>query len=81
MEPEIIGLGNKCPYCDSSQFSISSGGDFRPPHWSSEILGSAECRGCQRDFLVKLAPELEHAFYAWLMHNNVPRQWVKKLFP
>jgi hypothetical protein len=48
-----------CPVCESSQFSISGGGVVgRPKEWGPEVLGVADCRGCQQVFLVKVPPEL-----------------------
>lgn len=60
---KTLGIGTICPKCGSSQFSISVP-DIRPDDWPPNILGSADCRGCQQDFLVTLPLDLENAVIA-----------------
>jgi hypothetical protein len=81
---QVLSLPMICPKCGSHQFSISVP-DIRPADWPQNILGSADCRGCQQDFLVKLAPELERAVYFLLRSNRIDHvetmKALKVMFP
>ncbi len=69
---QILGMPMICPKCGSHQFSISvSEKGQRPPDWPPSVLGSADCGGCDSNFLVKLPPELENA----LMLMAKGKQW------
>ena len=85
----VLGIGTICPKCKSNQFSISVP-SIRPDDWPRNVLGSADCRGCNGEFLVKFASELENALMeiaegkSWTMFArpdgvNVVRQFVKYL--
>lgn len=54
---EVLEIGHRCPNCDSGQFAIVPVSSLiRPSEWKTNILGLSTCRGCQKDFLVCLAP-------------------------
>lgn len=65
-EIEVKAFKMVCPICESTQFSISEFGVGRPREWPIEVLGVADCRGCQGVFLVKLPQEL-----AWLLYRYI----------
>lgn len=69
---KVLEIGYKCPNCGSTQFYISfSAQDRRPPHWGPEILGAADCQGCQREFLVCLSPKLKGPILALLKFHGI----------
>lgn len=56
---EIHAFKMVCPICERPlSISVPENG-MRPWDWSPNVLGVADCRGCQRDFLVTLPRELE----------------------
>lgn len=66
---EVKAFKMVCLICESTQFSISEPGLGRPKEWGPEVLGVADCRGCQQVFLVKLPEEL-----AWLLYRRIASQ-------
>lgn len=81
-ELQILGIGTMCPKCGSSQFSISVP-DIRPVDWPENVLGSADCRGCDGNFLVKLPPELENALFGILLEidRSIALKVIRCFFP
>lgn len=81
--PLVLGIGAICPKCGSHQFSISVP-NMRPAGWPN-VLGLADCRGCQQDFFVKLAPELENVVFLLLRSNKIDHvttmNVLKAMFP
>jgi len=69
---EVRAFKMVCSICGSTQFSISEPGVGRPKEWPIEVLGVADCRGCQRPFLVKLPQEL-----AWIIYRHISMSWLK----
>lgn len=84
-EMQVLAFDIICPKCSSRQFSISPPGQIRPLEWSPEVLGLADCRGCNGNFLVKLPPELETALLFLLRFNKVSyfetMEALKSMFP
>lgn len=82
---EVMSIGDKCPNCGSGQFSVSfpKSGMPRPREWGVGVLGLGNCRDCNKDFLVRLAPERELAIISLLIHYKITntREVADVLFP
>jgi len=68
---DVLGLGSNCPNCGDSQFSVSHFDHFRPEDLPSYILGTSECRGCQKTFFVRLALELKMSIIASIVNADI----------
>ena len=79
----VLGVGKICPNCGGTQFSISCPPRHMPrPELPPGVLGFADCRSCQRKFLVKLAPELYNSFVsAFNDRPEIRNEVLKTLFP
>lgn len=85
--PRIRNLKMECPNCGSRQFFISVNTTdsmrVRPMNWDSQqVLGEADCRGCQKEFLVKLPLELQKAIKSLLAYHKISNlnEVIKALF-
>ena len=59
-ELQILDLRPTCPICKSDQFSVDKfEEDMKPPGTPPDVIGISDCRGCGRDFLVRISPELK----------------------
>ena len=78
---ETLKIGNICPKCNSTQFSVLqlplSALDLFPP----EVIGLGECKTCQQDFFVCLAPELYNVISMLFEGSKIQREVLSKLFP
>jgi hypothetical protein len=83
MDLPILEIGNICPKCRRTQFTvISPDNDMSRPDLPPGVLGLADCRSCQEPFLVKLAPELRNAFISMFGdYPNVQKILLERLFP
>ncbi|MEK7598829.1 MAG: hypothetical protein AAB474_00020 [Patescibacteria group bacterium] len=83
---KIRNLKIECPNCGSRHFSISVNTTdsmrVRPMNWDSQALGEADCRGCQKEFLVKLPPEFQNAIKSLLAYHRISNidKIIKALF-
>ena len=71
-DPLILVVGDICPNCGDTQFSVECPPlSITRPELPPGVLGFAECRGCQKQFLVKLSPNLQNAFISMFDHKPI----------
>lgn len=82
MDIPTLEIGGNCPNCDSTQFSTSC---LPPANISTDlppgVLGVGDCQTCQKEFFVKLSPNLRNAFAEILEGRTMKEEILKILFP
>jgi len=69
-----VPIGDKCPICGTSGFSITPVNPrMRPPDWGPNHLGVSDCC-CKPVFMVTIAPTLRNAILSSIRHFYVEEQ-------